>query len=60
MQDLATCSIERNLAAGFSTENLPRGWEFTIDWELEIGVGTTDPAGGTLEIVETPRPSPSK
>lgn len=46
------CRIDRDLAAGFSDDDLPNGWEFTIDWELELAVGTTDPAGGTLKIVD--------
>jgi hypothetical protein len=29
----------------------------TIDWELEIGYGTTDPAGGSLSILPGRRPS---
>jgi hypothetical protein len=52
------CNFEGSLAAGFEPRNLPSGWEMTIDWELEIGYGTTD-AGGSLSIVPGPRPSPS-
>ena len=37
------CHIERNLAAGFSENGLPDGWEFTVTWKLEVGVGVLDP-----------------
>jgi hypothetical protein len=53
------CVISRDLAAGFSGDNLPNGWQFTVTWDLEIGVGTTDPDGGTIDIVDvTPTPTP--
>ncbi len=51
------CLIEDMLSAGVDGARLPAGTEVTIDWELEIGVGTTDPDGGTLDIVELPRPT---
>jgi hypothetical protein len=58
----AECRIEAELGAGFSGDELPSGWEITIDWELELGVGTPDPAGGTLQILDvtnaTPAPVP--
>jgi hypothetical protein len=53
------CRIDGNLAAGFDEDDLPIDAELTIDWELELAVGTTDPAGGALKIVDTsPSPSP--
>ncbi len=52
------CEIPRNLGAGFSEDGLPNGWEFTVTWELEIGVGLIDPDAG-IEIIDvTPTPSP--
>ena len=45
------CQIERDLAAGFSDDGLPDGWEFTVTWELEIGVGLIDPDDG-IKIVD--------
>jgi hypothetical protein len=52
------CNLNGDLGAGFDPRNLPSGWEMTIDWELEIGFGTTDPAGGSLSIVPAPPRSP--
>lgn len=54
------CKIERNLAAGFSEDGLPNGWEFTVTWELEIGVGLIDPDAGikVIEVLPSPPPSP--
>ena len=52
------CEIRRDLAAGFSGDNLPDGWGFTVTWELEVGVGLVDPDDG-IEIIDvTPTPSP--
>jgi hypothetical protein len=51
------CEIEDMLSAGVDGTRLPAGAEVTVDWELEIGVGTTDPDGGTLQIVELPPPT---
>ena len=45
------CQIARDLAAGFSEDGLPDGWEFTVTWELEIGVGLIDPDDG-IKIVD--------
>ena len=53
------CEIEDMLSAGVDGTRLPAGAEVTVDWELEIGVGTTDPDGGTLDIVELPPPTQS-
>jgi hypothetical protein len=53
------CNLEGNLAAGFDGRNLPSGWEISIDWQLEIGYGATDPAGGSLTIVPGRAPSPT-
>ena len=53
------CNLEGNLGAGFDARSLPSGWEMTIDWQLEIGYGTTDPAGGSLSIVAGRAPSPT-
>ena len=51
------CEFEDMLSAGVDGTRLPAGAEVTVDWELEIGVGTTDPGGGTLDIVELPPPT---
>jgi hypothetical protein len=52
------CQIRRDLAAGFSEDGLPDGWEFTVTWKLEIGVGLVDLDSG-IEIIDvTPTPSP--
>ena len=54
------CTIEGMLAAAVDGARLPAGAEVTIDWELEIGVGTTDPDGVKLQIVEVaPTPPPT-
>jgi hypothetical protein len=53
------CQIQRNLAAGFSEDGLPNGWEFTVTWELEIGVGLIDPDDGINIIDVTPSASAS-
>ena len=53
-----SCNFQRDLAAGFSEDGLPDGWEFTVTWELEIGVGVVDPDAG-IEIIDvTLTPSP--
>ncbi len=54
------CVLDDSLRAGFSADGLPNGWGFAIDWELEVGLGTTDPGAGRLTIVDitnaTPQP----
>ncbi len=56
----APCVIERGLAAGFDEDSIPDGAELTVTWELEIGVGTSDPDPAPLRIVDvtdaTPQP----
>ncbi len=53
------CEMQRNLAAGFSEDGLPNGWEFTVAWELEIGVGLIDPDAGIKIIDVSPSASSS-
>ena len=53
------CQIARDLVAGFSEDKLPDGWEFTVTWELEIGVGLIDPDDGIKIIDVSPSLSAS-
>jgi hypothetical protein len=59
------CDLSEQFSSGigYTTGTLKPGWQVTLDWELELGMGTSAIGGDSQLLIEavapeTPRPSP--